>query len=80
MITGNNQYLSFVVFQVWLAASLLSDSVALAGQTILARAFAQDDVTLIDTVAKRIMKLGLVMGGVMAAVFLFGRYAIPLVR
>ncbi|GAQ83786.1 MATE efflux family protein [Klebsormidium nitens] len=67
-----------ICIQVWLAASLLSDSVALAGQTILARAFAQDDVTLIDTVAKRIMKLGLVMGGVMAAVFLFGQYAIPL--
>lgn len=64
---------------MWLAASLLSDSVALAGQTILARAFAQNDTPLIDKVARRIMGLGLLMGGGMALAFLLGQHAIPLV-
>ncbi|KAI3826517.1 hypothetical protein L1987_00565 [Smallanthus sonchifolius] len=57
-----------VCLQVWLATSLLADGLAVAGQAILASAFAKMDYEVTAT-ASRVLQLGLVLG-VTLAVFL----------
>ncbi|KAL3691658.1 hypothetical protein R1sor_005309 [Riccia sorocarpa] len=52
--------------QVWLAASLLSDSLALAGQAIIASAFAKEDYRRVKLVSLRIMQMGIGFGLFMA--------------
>ncbi|EXB93303.1 MATE efflux family protein 1 [Morus notabilis] len=58
-----------VCLQVWLATSLLADGLAVAGQAILASAFAQKDYDRATATASRVLQLGLVLG-LMLAIFL----------
>ncbi|XP_041026223.1 protein DETOXIFICATION 42-like isoform X3 [Juglans microcarpa x Juglans regia] len=51
-----------VCLQIWLATSLLADGLAVAGQAILAGAFAKKDYNKAATTASRVLQLGLVLG------------------
>ncbi|XP_075638926.1 protein DETOXIFICATION 42-like [Castanea sativa] len=51
-----------VCLQIWLATSLLADGLAVAGQAILASAFAKKDYTKAAATASRVLQVGLVLG------------------
>lgn len=51
-----------VCLQIWLATSLLADGLAVAGQAILASAFATKDYSKVTATASRVLQLGLVLG------------------
>ncbi|CAJ1955648.1 unnamed protein product [Sphenostylis stenocarpa] len=51
-----------VCLQVWLAVSLLADGLAVAGQAILAGAFANKDFDRASATAARVLQMGLVLG------------------
>ncbi|KAI9081978.1 hypothetical protein K1719_036240 [Acacia pycnantha] len=51
-----------VCLQVWLATSLLADGLAVAGQAILAGAFANKDHDRAIATATRVLQMGLVLG------------------
>ncbi|KAH6826110.1 MATE efflux family protein [Perilla frutescens var. hirtella] len=51
-----------ICLQVWLASSLLADGLAVAGQAILANAFARNDHEKVMATAARVLQLGLVLG------------------
>lgn len=55
-----------VCLQVWLAVSLLADGLAVAGQAILAGAFANKDFNRASATASRVLQMGLVLGLVLA--------------
>ncbi|XP_058210107.1 protein DETOXIFICATION 42-like isoform X2 [Rhododendron vialii] len=55
-----------ICLQVWLAASLLADGLAVAGQAILASAFAKRDFDKATATASRVLQLGLVLGLVLS--------------
>ncbi|CAK9314197.1 unnamed protein product [Citrullus colocynthis] len=55
-----------VCLQVWLTTSLLADGLAVAGQAILATAFAQNDHDKATAAASRVLQLGLFLGMVLA--------------
>lgn len=55
-----------VCLQVWLATSLLADGLAVAGQAILASAFAKKDYDKATAIASRVLQLGLVLGLILA--------------
>lgn len=55
-----------VCLQVWLATSLLADGLAVAGQAILASAFAKMDYEKVTATASRVLQLGLVLGVALA--------------
>ncbi|KAE9462235.1 hypothetical protein C3L33_05855, partial [Rhododendron williamsianum] len=57
-----------VCLQVWLATSLLADGLAVAGQAILASAFAKKDYDRAAATASRVLQLGLVLGFALALV------------
>ncbi|XP_010544217.1 PREDICTED: protein DETOXIFICATION 42-like isoform X2 [Tarenaya hassleriana] len=57
-----------VCLQVWLATSLLADGLAVAGQAIMASAFAKKDHERAAATASRVLQLGLVLGLVLAVV------------
>ncbi|XP_017983434.1 PREDICTED: protein DETOXIFICATION 42 isoform X2 [Theobroma cacao] len=57
-----------VCLQVWLATSLLADGLAVAGQAILASAFAKGDHEKATATASRVLQLGLVLGLILAVV------------
>ncbi|KAL8099563.1 protein DETOXIFICATION 42-like isoform X2 [Apium graveolens] len=57
-----------VCLQVWLATSLLADGLAVAGQAILASAFARKDFDSTTATASRVLQLGLVLGLVLAII------------
>ncbi|KAJ9697997.1 hypothetical protein PVL29_007211 [Vitis rotundifolia] len=57
-----------VCLQVWLATSLLADGLAVAGQAILASAFAKQDYNKATAVASRVLQLGLVLGLVLSSI------------
>ncbi|KAF7119314.1 hypothetical protein RHSIM_Rhsim13G0221400 [Rhododendron simsii] len=57
-----------VCLQVWLATSLLADGLAVAGQAILASAFAKKDNDRAAASASRVLQLGLVLGFALALV------------
>ncbi|KAM7497166.1 hypothetical protein LguiA_021580 [Lonicera macranthoides] len=61
-----------VCLQVWLATSLLADGLAVAGQAILASAFAKKDYERAAATASRVLQLGLVLGLVLAIILGFG--------
>uniref|UniRef100_A0A7N0THP1 Protein DETOXIFICATION n=2 Tax=Kalanchoe fedtschenkoi TaxID=63787 RepID=A0A7N0THP1_KALFE len=66
---GPNNMAAFqVCLQVWMTSSLLADGLAIAGQAILARAFAKEDFHLVPAVAARVLQLGLVLGFVLSAI------------
>ncbi|KAI3835644.1 hypothetical protein MKX03_015247 [Papaver bracteatum] len=51
-----------ICLQIWLASSLLADGMAVAGQAILATAFAEKDLEKATSTASRVLQLGLVLG------------------
>ncbi|XP_031396602.1 protein DETOXIFICATION 42-like isoform X3 [Punica granatum] len=51
-----------VCLQIWLASSLLADGLAIAGQAILAGAFAAEDYGKVTATASRVLQLCLVLG------------------
>ncbi|KAL2251218.1 UNVERIFIED_CONTAM: Protein DETOXIFICATION 43 [Sesamum indicum] len=51
-----------VCLQVWLTSSLLADGLAVAGQAILACAFAEKDYKKATAAAVRVLQMGFVMG------------------
>ncbi|XP_026425452.1 protein DETOXIFICATION 42-like isoform X3 [Papaver somniferum] len=51
-----------ICLQIWLASSLLADGLAVAGQAILATAFAEKDLEKSTSTASRVLQLGLVLG------------------
>ncbi|AES67672.1 putative multi antimicrobial extrusion protein [Medicago truncatula] len=59
-----------VCLQVWLAVSLLADGLAVAGQAILAGAFANKDYEKASTTATRVLQMGMVLG--LALAFILG--------
>ncbi|KAK4339116.1 hypothetical protein RND71_040578 [Anisodus tanguticus] len=70
---GPTQMAAFqVCLQIWLATSLLADGLAVAGQAILARAFAQKDFSRCTATASRVLQLGVVLGLVLALVLGIG--------
>lgn len=61
-----------VCLQVWLTTSLLADGLAVAGQAILAGAFARKDYAKASATASRVLQLALVLGLLLAAVIGIG--------
>ncbi|KAL1323946.1 protein DETOXIFICATION 42-like isoform X2 [Arachis hypogaea] len=59
-----------VCLQIWLAVSLLADGLAVAGQAILAGAFAAKDYDKATATAARVLQMGLVLG--LALAFILG--------
>ncbi|KAJ9695772.1 hypothetical protein PVL29_010978 [Vitis rotundifolia] len=59
-----------VCLQIWLATSLLADGLAVAGQAILASAFAKKDYDKATATASRVLQLGLVLGLVLSVILL----------
>ncbi|KAK4419568.1 protein DETOXIFICATION 42 [Sesamum alatum] len=70
---GSTQMAAFqVCLQVWLATSLLADGLAVAGQAILASAFARKDYSWATATASRVLQLGIALGLVLAVFLGFG--------
>ncbi|XVF04717.1 hypothetical protein REPUB_Repub05bG0109200 [Reevesia pubescens] len=57
-----------ICLQIWLTTSLLADGLAVAGQAILASAFAKKDYEKATATASRVLQLGLVLGLILAVV------------
>jgi Na+-driven multidrug efflux pump len=51
-----------ILFQIWLAASLLADAVAIAGQSLLATAIARAESSRVAVILRRTASLGLALG------------------
>ncbi|KAL3622509.1 hypothetical protein CASFOL_033920 [Castilleja foliolosa] len=51
-----------ICLQVWMTSSLLADGLAVAGQAILACAFAEKDYQKATTAAARVLQMGFVLG------------------
>ncbi|KAG8646769.1 protein DETOXIFICATION 42-like [Manihot esculenta] len=60
-----------VCLQIWMATSLLADGLAVAGQAMLASAFANKDHDRAKAIASRVFQYGLLLGLVLS-IFLFG--------
>ncbi|XP_065867039.1 protein DETOXIFICATION 42 [Euphorbia lathyris] len=61
-----------VCLQVWLTTSLLADGLAVAGQALLASAFAKRDFEKATATASRVLQLGLLLGLFLAVVLGLG--------
>ncbi|GAB2295534.1 Protein DETOXIFICATION 42 [Dionaea muscipula] len=61
-----------ICLQIWLATSLLADGLAVAGQAILASAFARKDYDKATNAASRVLQLGLALGISLSLVLLGG--------
>ncbi|KAJ3674159.1 hypothetical protein LUZ60_006151 [Juncus effusus] len=61
-----------ICLQVWLASSLLADGLAVAGQAIIASAFARNDSAKASAAAARVLQLGVVLGLVLCAMLGLG--------
>ncbi|MCO5578121.1 hypothetical protein L7F22_031959 [Adiantum nelumboides] len=66
-----------ICMQVWLAASLLSDAIALAGQTIIAGALAKGDYDLAKSAAFRTLQMGGAFGLLLSVFLGFGLSTFP---
>ncbi|GAB4812989.1 hypothetical protein N2152v2_000035 [Parachlorella kessleri] len=66
-----------VVSQLWLLSSLLIDSVAIAGQALVAVELGRGDVKAARDVSNRLLQLGVGLGVVLAAGFWAGEPFIP---
>ncbi|KAL6516297.1 Protein DETOXIFICATION 42 [Orobanche gracilis] len=70
---GSTQMAAFqVCLQVWLTTSLLADGLAVAGQAILASAFARNDCSWATATVSRVLQLGLALGLCLAIFLGFG--------
>jgi putative MATE family efflux protein len=58
--------------QVWLATSLLADGLAIAGQAMIASAFARKDRYKVADTTARVLQLGIVLGAVLTALLGLG--------
>ncbi|CAI9264166.1 unnamed protein product [Lactuca saligna] len=66
---GSTEMAAFqICLQLWVAASLLADGLAVAGQVILAGAFARQDYTRATATAARELQLALAMGLVLSLI------------
>ncbi|KAL6138938.1 hypothetical protein ACLB2K_064216 [Fragaria x ananassa] len=61
-----------ICIQVWLAVSLLTDALALAGQTLLASGYSQKNYEEARQVVYKVLQLGLVMGIGLAGILFIG--------
>ncbi|PON42489.1 Multi antimicrobial extrusion protein [Parasponia andersonii] len=61
-----------ICFEVWLAISLLTDALALAGQALLANGYSQKDYEQSRRVIYRVLQIGLIMGFTLAIVLFLG--------
>ncbi|XP_076915832.1 protein DETOXIFICATION 44, chloroplastic-like [Bidens hawaiensis] len=61
-----------ICLEVWLALSLLTDALALAGQAILASSYSQRNYGEARRVIHRVLQIGLVAGGGLAFILFFG--------
>ncbi|WCJ36892.1 MATE efflux family protein [Euphorbia peplus] len=61
-----------VCLQVWLTTSLLADGLAVAGQALLASAFAKKDFDKAKAIASRVLQLGLLLGLFLAVILGLG--------
>jgi len=66
-----------ICFQIWLASSLLSDSLAVAAQSLMARCIGAEDLGAADRVAKRTSSIALVLGLFLSAVMAIAGVRIP---
>ncbi|XP_074588273.1 protein DETOXIFICATION 42-like isoform X1 [Curcuma longa] len=57
-----------ICLQIWLASSLLADGLAVAGQAVLASAFARNDHTRAISSASRVLQWGMVLGLVLCVI------------
>jgi len=70
-----------IAFQLWLASSLLADSLAVAAQSLIARSLAsgtEQGRGIASEVVTRVTNLSLWLGAVLAAGLTVGTYALPL--
>ncbi|GMI74135.1 FERRIC REDUCTASE DEFECTIVE 3, MANGANESE ACCUMULATOR 1 [Hibiscus trionum] len=63
-----------ICLQVWLTSSLLADGLAVAGQAILACAFAEKDYKKVAAAATRVLQMSFVLGMGLAVVVGIGLY------
>ncbi|KAK8639863.1 hypothetical protein V6N13_138229 [Hibiscus sabdariffa] len=63
-----------ICLQVWMTSSLLADGLAVAGQAILASAFAEKDYKKVTATASRVMQMSFVLGVGLAVVVGVGLY------
>lgn len=63
-----------ICLQVWLTSSLLADGLAVAGQAILACAFAEKDYKKVTAAATRVLQMSFVLGVGLAVVVGVGLY------
>ncbi|XP_021912443.1 protein DETOXIFICATION 43 [Carica papaya] len=63
-----------ICLQVWLTSSLLADGLAVAGQAILASAFAEKDYEKVTSAGIRVLQMGFVLGVGLAIVVGVGLY------
>lgn len=64
------------MFQVWLASSLLVDSLAVAAQTLIGSSFGADKQAALQVI-RRVLLISLGLGAALAAMLLLGKSAIP---
>ncbi|GLT37072.1 hypothetical protein SLA2020_114080 [Shorea laevis] len=63
-----------ICLQVWLTSSLLADGLAVAGQALLACAFAEKDMNKVTVTATRVSQMGFVLGMGLSLVVGVGLY------
>ncbi|KAE8702796.1 MATE efflux family protein 1 [Hibiscus syriacus] len=63
-----------ICLQVWMTSSLLADGLAVAGQAILASAFAEKDYKKVTAATSRVMQMSFVLGVGLAVVVGLGLY------
>ncbi|XP_076938902.1 protein DETOXIFICATION 44, chloroplastic-like [Bidens hawaiensis] len=61
-----------ICLEVWLALSLLTDALALAGQAILANSYSQRNYGEARRVIHRVLQIGLIAGAGLAFILFFG--------
>lgn len=61
-----------ILMQIWMATSLLSDALALAGQALMATAYAKGDLKRVKDVAFGVLQMGLCFGLLLAFVLSIG--------
>ncbi|KAF9597488.1 hypothetical protein IFM89_019015 [Coptis chinensis] len=61
-----------ICLQVWLAVSLLTDALALAGQALLASGYSQRDYIRAQDVIYKVLQIGLLTGVALAVMLFFG--------
>ncbi|WOK92409.1 hypothetical protein Cni_G01100 [Canna indica] len=61
-----------ICLQIWLATSLLADGLAVAGQAILASAFARKDHSSASSAASRVLQWGMILGLVLCIILGIG--------